>query len=194
MHFHVSIPNIQFDVTSSIILTRCESLLSNTPRQGHEHFQHTTLPSNIEPDYWQASSKDEALQVAIKAAEHGDASLETRKGSGRERSNSQLRLKQLLEEAELIKQSPDWRETIESTTGTGSGSSSNMALTRQLKEPQSTRELPKQEQIMLLRASYLNGFKFPPWTTIPKASEFELKDGDAPFTYVILSCTSLAIR
>lgn len=49
-------------------------------------------------------------------------------------------------------------------------------------EPQVTRGLPKSEQILLWRASYVNGSKYPPWSGTPNASEFELKSGQPLFS------------
>jgi calpain-7 len=51
-----------------------------------------------------------------------------------------------------------------------------------LVEPKSDRKLPTSEQILLLRASQLNGFKFPPWTNAPQDSDFRLSNGQERFT------------
>ncbi|KAF2105952.1 hypothetical protein BDV96DRAFT_508599 [Lophiotrema nucula] len=51
---------------------------------------------------------------------------------------------------------------------------------RRLKEPVSTREMAKKEQIILLRASVVNGFKFKPWDKPPTSEEFAL-EGDGLF-------------
>lgn len=53
-----------------------------------------------------------------------------------------------------------------------------------LKEPISTRKRTKREDIVLLRASMVNGFKFPPWDKNPSAAEFVPEEGSAWFTYV----------
>lgn len=50
-----------------------------------------------------------------------------------------------------------------------------------LREPVSTRVLPIAEQILLLNAAKLNGFKFPPWSGPPKPEEFEFQAGGEPF-------------
>lgn len=53
--------------------------------------------------------------------------------------------------------------------------------TARLKEPVSARVLPVAEKVLLLHASKLNGFKFPPWTGPPKPEEFDPDDGGEPF-------------
>lgn len=55
---------------------------------------------------------------------------------------------------------------------------------RKLKEPVSSRPLPISEKILLLKASFINGFKFPPWKEAPADSEFELQEGEQLFQYV----------
>jgi hypothetical protein len=55
---------------------------------------------------------------------------------------------------------------------------------RKLAAPVSTRKLTKKEQILLLRASVVNGFKCPPWDADPASSEFALGEGAYMFTYV----------
>jgi calpain-7 len=54
------------------------------------------------------------------------------------------------------------------------------SITR-LREPCSTRELTKSEQIILLRGSKLNGFQFPPWKAAPGSECFELVEGEQLF-------------
>ncbi|KAK3702819.1 cysteine protease [Vermiconidia calcicola] len=130
-----------------------------------------------------SSSKDEALEVAIKAAETSMRALKLAQDPI-EKSKLSTRVKQMLEEAERIKMSTDWRKAVQhrpSLNGSSSTKADTVARARTLQEPQSTRKLPNHEQILLLRASYLNGFKFPPWTTPPESSEFELKDGESLF-------------
>lgn len=133
-----------------------------------------------------SSSKDEALEVAIKAAETSMRALKLAQDPN-ERSKLSTRVKQMLEEAERIKMSTDWRKAVQyrpSVNGSSSIKADTVARAQTLQEPRSTRKLPNHEQILLLRASYLNGFKFPPWTTPPEPSEFELKNGEDLFLYV----------
>jgi calpain-7 len=54
-----------------------------------------------------------------------------------------------------------------------------------LREPISSRKLPPRESIILLKASIVNGFKFPPWDKAPSADEFVSEEGAAPYTYII---------
>lgn len=143
----------------------------------------------LERQLLQSNSKDEALEVAIKAAETSMRALKLAKEPS-EKSQLSTRVKRLLDEAERIKISTDWRQVVRSsssTTSTGNGSIPTNVRVRTLKEPHSTRKLPNQEQILLYKASYLHGFKFPPWTTPPAPDEFELKEGEELFTYVSLT-------
>lgn len=51
-----------------------------------------------------------------------------------------------------------------------------------LVEPVSSRKRSKREDIILLKASMVNGFKCPPWKENPTAAEFAPQDGVEPFT------------
>lgn len=53
-----------------------------------------------------------------------------------------------------------------------------------LREPISSRKLPPKESIILLKASIVNGFKFPPWDRAPSVDEFVSQEGVAPYTYI----------
>ena len=50
-----------------------------------------------------------------------------------------------------------------------------------LKGPIPTRAFTTREQIILYEGSRLNGSIFPPWTSPPDPSEFDLQDGQALF-------------
>jgi hypothetical protein len=50
-----------------------------------------------------------------------------------------------------------------------------------LKEPLSTRTRTNKEEILILKASVVNGFKCPPWKSDPCSSEFALEEGAGPF-------------
>lgn len=54
----------------------------------------------------------------------------------------------------------------------------------QLKEPSCTRVLSTREQIILLEASRLHGYRFPPWKTSPDPRDFEPSADHMIFTYV----------
>jgi hypothetical protein len=54
-------------------------------------------------------------------------------------------------------------------------------LIKELKEPESTRKLPKSEQILLLSASKFNGERFPPWTRETNPQDFAQLAGGAIF-------------
>jgi calpain-7 len=51
-----------------------------------------------------------------------------------------------------------------------------------LREPISTRKRSKKEQIILLKASRINGFKCPPWEKDPGSTEFVVQQGEELFT------------
>jgi calpain-7 len=53
---------------------------------------------------------------------------------------------------------------------------------RRLPEPVSTRKRSKREDIILLKASMVNGFKCPPWDKSPAPSEFSTQQGHEIFT------------
>jgi calpain-7 len=78
----------------------------------------------------------------------------------------------LLDEAHRIKTISEWKPLPEV----------NVEKVTVLIEPKSDRKLPTSEQIILLRASQLNGFKFPPWTNAPQDSDFRLLSDQEPFT------------
>lgn len=107
-----------------------------------------------------------------------------------EKKNISAKVQSLLQEAERIKLDRDWRRPLGPTSlptlplrpvvnGVTKGSK-----TFKLKEPKSIREISKAEQILIFKASYLNGFKCPPWTGSPAASDFAPKDGENLFLYV----------
>ncbi|KAL6709508.1 cysteine protease [Coniothyrium glycines] len=52
---------------------------------------------------------------------------------------------------------------------------------RRLAEPVSSRKRSKKEEIILLKASMVNGFKCPPWDKSPSTSEFVSQEGAGPF-------------
>jgi len=78
-----------------------------------------------------------------------------------------------LDEAQRIKAVSEWKPQLESN---------GHKISSVLVEPKSDRKLPTSEQILLLKASQLNGFKFPPWTKAPQDSDFQLPDGQEHFT------------
>lgn len=135
-----------------------------------------------------SSTKDEAVEVAIKAAETAMKALKLAEDPN-EKVKLTSRFKQLLTDAENIKHSKDWRTAIQAPPSRSTNGLSRVVAAvetnrRVLKEPISTRQLPKKEQILLLKASFLHGFKFPPWETPPELEEFHLKDGEELFLYV----------
>ena len=132
----------------------------------------------------QASSRDEALEAAIKAAELSMQALKLA-SDPKEKKQLSSRVGKLLEDAERIKTNEDWQSVIRIVDPI-QGATATRSNSRVLKQPESQRTLPTSEKILLLRVGYLNGFKFPPWTTPPEPSEFDLHDGEELFLYVFL--------
>ncbi|KAL2356066.1 hypothetical protein BJ546DRAFT_839583 [Cryomyces antarcticus] len=99
-----------------------------------------------------------------------------------QKSDLSVRARSLLNEAERIKTTRDWRLPVSSgSTVVDPPTPQSAAKIKRLKEPKSTRELTKTEELLILRASKLNGFQFPPWKKPPDPSEFALQDGEDLF-------------
>lgn len=133
-----------------------------------------------------SSSKDEALDTAISAADTLMKALRIVRDPN-EKARLSTRFKQLLEEAELIKRSKNWQHEIGSLHGSlGLSSPEAIPVTKfavkVLREPVSSNVMSKAEQILLLKAGYLSGFKFPPWTSSPSPAEFERGETGELFT------------
>ncbi|EMD00076.1 hypothetical protein BAUCODRAFT_63830 [Baudoinia panamericana UAMH 10762] len=125
-----------------------------------------------------SASKDEALEIAIRAAETSMKALRLTKDPN-EKAKLSRRFEQLVQEAERIKHSKDWRERLRANSLRSQTHHESTGKTSALlREPQTTRALPKSEQILLLKAGFLNGFKFPPWDTAPAPDEFQVKAGE----------------
>ncbi|KAI5237754.1 cysteine proteinase [Aureobasidium subglaciale] len=117
----------------------------------------------LEHDLPFAPSKDAALDSAIAAAELAMKAMRLSQDSETTKS---LRNKSeyFISEAQRIKSIGEWRPRVRF----------DVAKVAKLVEPVSLRKLPTSEQILLLRASQLNGFKFPPWNSTPKDSDFQI--------------------
>jgi hypothetical protein len=59
---------------------------------------------------------------------------------------------------------------------------SSQSHIHRLAEPVSTRKRSRKEDIILLRASVVNGFKCPPWDRNPPTAEFVPQEGQTLFT------------
>lgn len=189
-----------------------------------------SIRQSIEARIKNAPTKDEALSLAMQAAERCMDALKlttTQKATKPEKTKIRAQCRFWLDEAERIKQIPVWMPAKKSPDLVGSfdkidlrpvlsqrgdlktrvspAASSNAPpvdsnspyiqdhtqtltiqppkpkSTARLREPVSARVLPVAEKVLLLHASKLNGFKFPPWTGPPKPEEFDLNDGEEPF-------------
>lgn len=79
------------------------------------------------------------------------------------------------------------RGELKTLVGPSTKASNSVSHVRKLREPLSTRRRTTKEEIILLKASRVNGLKCPPWDKIPSADEFAL-DLTGVYTYV---CPSL---
>jgi len=70
---------------------------------------------------------------------------------------------------------------IHVTTAGTSLSMAEYSHIRTLTEPVSTRKRAKKEEIILLKASVVDGFKCPPWGRPPSSTEFVLSNTTEPF-------------
>ncbi|SMR63707.1 unnamed protein product [Zymoseptoria tritici ST99CH_3D1] len=94
-----------------------------------------------------------------------------------EKRKYSARVKQYMHDAERIKNGEDWTAVI----SPGKANAPDSGKVRLLKEPRNSRKLPTKEQIILLKAGFLNGVKFPLWTNAPDQSEFERAPGEDLF-------------
>ena len=96
------------------------------------------------------------------------------------------RVHMLMDEAERIKTSDNWSPSLVLPEASDFDHQEIDASTiKKLDEPVSKRTLTTAENILLLKASKLNGFKFPPWKGPPPGSDFEFRDGEQLFSYVL---------
>ncbi|KZZ89874.1 calpain-like protease palB [Ascosphaera apis ARSEF 7405] len=134
------------------------------------HLNLSTLESKAkqaESSISASKSQKQALDAAITAAElylnaYRLASTQADKKRLDAKCNTLLTL------AEKIKKGgKEWQSQLNLNLR------SQLSLSRSRAAPQSTRQLSKREQIILLEGSKLHGAVFPPWTTQPDAKEFE---------------------
>lgn len=140
----------------------------------------TNLLKRKQNELLQSSSKDEALAIALAAAELSMKALKLSKDSDARKFYS-AKVQSLLDEAEQIKFNDAWSlvKKPQPAVQEAEGRNIHIDKIKRLEEPISSRPLTKAEEILLLKASKLNGFKFPPWKVPPRESDFELRDGEA---------------
>jgi predicted translin family RNA/ssDNA-binding protein len=141
----------------------------------------------LERQVTQSSSREEALELAIKAAETSMRALKIASNPD-DKVEYSKRVRQLMRQAEEIKSGGEWKTSL---TGIHTSTPMNPDQVRTLKEPVNSRKLPTAEKILVLKAGYLNGVRFPPWDGPPSDSEFELRPGEHLFTYVSFLSLSL---
>lgn len=123
---------------------------------------------SVEVSIGAKTTNNAALEATIKSAELYLQALRLSDNPS-DRKRIDKRCKQLLAQAERIKSLQD-------------GSSVPAVNPLTLKSPTSTRKLTTRENIIILEGSKLHGFIFKPWTRVPSAEEFELIEGQEPFT------------
>ena len=166
-------------------------IVSNESRDctHHEetHVQRRTTMSIPKRDWEKLKQNDQTLETSVKGSPVDDAALEAAINAADtamsalklaqdpvERSKLTARLKQSLADAESIKEhSRRCNRPAPHALDRDTGAAHALPSAR---EPRSTRELPRREQIILLQASFLHGHKFPPWTEVPAEVEFELEN------------------
>ena len=79
-------------------------------------------------------------------------------------------------------QQPSQRQASIGYSGPTTPSMSSSSKIHRLAEPFSTRKRSKKEEIILLKASLVNGFKCPPWDKNPSTAEFVAQQGADLFT------------
>ncbi|KAL9077099.1 MAG: hypothetical protein Q9157_003469 [Trypethelium eluteriae] len=131
----------------------------------------------LEAEIAQATDKDAALQLAVRAAELAMRCLQLASSSDQKAAVSK-RCKLLLEQAEEIKNDPHWQpfKPIRQQS-----SSACLPLVKKLNDPISARKFTTSEKIVLLKASKLNDYIFPQWEGPPDPSYFEIKPDQKPF-------------
>lgn len=128
-----------------------------------------------------ATTREEALEIAMAAAELSMRAMKLAKDPATKRQAS-AETESLLQNAERIKNQEDWKVASESSPTIVPFPSPRKI--RLLREPVSTRVLKTSEKILLLKASSINGYKFVPWTGEPTDDSFSLAKGQQPFQYV----------
>ena len=114
----------------------------------------------IEQQIGRAPSKKDAFDLVMAEVEKSMARLEVSKDKTERAYTSRL-----INRAEHIKTSQFWRSPLPVSE----------------EGPVSRRTLTTAEQIIVLKASYVNGGKYPPWQTNPTATDFELGPDGKPF-------------
>jgi hypothetical protein len=137
-----------------------------------------------------AKTRDEALEAAILAAENALKALSLAQRPD-EKAQFRARAKELMSEAESIKKNLAWQPKNDPSLDGGNDTTNASRISpisgvaKVPKEPRSTRALTTREKIILARATFLNGTKFPMWESPPSATEFELPGGGVPFVCVL---------
>lgn len=122
------------------------------------------LTKKLEHDLPHAATKDAALDIAILAAQNSMKALRLSNDADTVKA-MRSKSEYFLNEAERIKAIEQWTPSARDQI--------DAKKVVKLNEPVSTRKLTTSEKILVLKASHLNGSKFPPWNGIPDDSEFE---------------------
>lgn len=85
----------------------------------------------------------------------------------------------LLDKAEEIKDAGIYQSSAQIKGAGTRNTARRSGLGLRSKKPETTRAFTTREKIILLEGSRLNGFIFPPWTSPPSPSEFQLESGES---------------
>jgi hypothetical protein len=140
-----------------------------------------------------ATSRDEALDIAIKAADTSLKALEFVRDPV-EKARCRTRAERYMREAERIKNNTEWHASDDlASLSLHADDDASLRLpetpstqVRLLKEPVNSRQISTKEKIIVIKAGFLNGVKFPEWNGEPSSQDFELADGEDLFLYVSL--------
>ncbi|RAL00535.1 calpain-like protease PalBory [Aspergillus ibericus CBS 121593] len=119
-----------------------------------------------EQEVSKATTQAQALDAAIDAVEYYMKALSLVTDS-KERQPLDAKCKEWFARAENIKNNNDWQAVVRIHEKSG--------LVGRI--PKSTRKFTTREEIILLESAKLNGFIFPPWTSVPAPEDFELDEG-----------------
>lgn len=134
-------------------------------------------------DIQNAKTKDAALTAAIKAADASMQAMKLAVDPG-QKTLYVSQAKRFIQKAEDIKQNSQWKPAAATQLNKSKAQLGTASALKVLKEPANTRALTTREQIILARATWLNGVKFPMWEKAPSIEEFEVGSGEGLFLCV----------
>lgn len=156
------------------IRSRCQSLLNEAERI--KQMPEEWVQMKKEPDFSESSANIDFQPVRSKGSD-----FKTKVVPAPPPAPEPSKLQSFIARQSLNPESSNLQPYISTPILTPAPLKPKPKPTTRLREPVSTRILPIAEKVLLLHASKLNGFKFPPWPGSPKPEEFEIQDGQGPF-------------